>query len=150
MFAIIKFSSTLSILHTVSLNPFYYPTAPADYISFSRTITLDSVITNVHFTIPIIDDTVCDADERFDIILTSLSDCIVTRSPVQVQIVDNDGMLSMIIYKRAFLLYMLYVCFQLRRLAQASPVILSQRILGSWSFGLMLLVHLARNVNVNL
>ena len=69
----------------------YYLIAPADYITFSRVITLDSGTTSAHLTILIIDDLLCDADESFEILLTSLSNCIITTSPVPVNIIDNDG-----------------------------------------------------------
>ena len=42
--------------------------------------------------IDIIDDVLCEPDERFEIVLTSLNDnCEVTSSPVPVLITDNDG-----------------------------------------------------------
>ena len=69
-------------------------TAPEDYTALSQTITLDSDTTSVHLMIPIIDDNLCEPDERFEIMLTSLNDnCEVTSSPVPVYIIDNDGRL---------------------------------------------------------
>ena len=42
--------------------------------------------------INITDDVFCEANERFEIILSSLNgSCIVASSPVPVYIMDNDG-----------------------------------------------------------
>ena len=86
---------------------FIFPyTAPDDYTALSRTITLDSDTTSVRLMIPIIDDDVlCEPDERFEIMLTSMDDnCEVTSSPVPVYITDNDRKLSS--YK-----WMIAMCF---------------------------------------
>ena len=66
--------------------------APEDYTALSWIVTLDSVTTSVHLMIPINDDNLCEPDESFEIVLTSLNDnCVVTSSPVLVLITDNDG-----------------------------------------------------------
>ena len=66
--------------------------APDDYTALAQIITLDSVTTSVHLMININDDMLCEADERFEIMLTSLNDnCAVTSSSVPVYTVDNDG-----------------------------------------------------------
>ena len=68
------------------------PTAPDDYSTLSQTVTLDSVATSVHLTIDIVEDMLSEPDERFQIVLTSVNEnCAVTRSPVPVVIIDNDG-----------------------------------------------------------
>ena len=55
-------------------------------------LTLDSDTTSVQVLIPIIDDDLCEPDERFQITLTSMNDkCAVTSSPVPVLLIDNDG-----------------------------------------------------------
>ena len=65
--------------------------APADYTAVSPIITLDSVNTSEHCYINITDDMLCEADEMFEIVLTSLNDkCNVTSSPVPVFILNND------------------------------------------------------------
>ena len=65
---------------------------PDDYTAISQSITLDSDLTSEYLWIPIIDDYLCEADERFQIVLTSYNDsCVVTSSPVPVYIIDNDG-----------------------------------------------------------
>ena len=65
---------------------------PDDYAAVLRTIKLDSVNVSARLMIPIIDDNLCEPDERFEITLTSLNvDCAVTSSPVPVYIIDNDG-----------------------------------------------------------
>ena len=45
--------------------------------------------------IAIRDDNICEFDEMFLIMLTSLNDCAVTTSPVPVYIIDNDGRFNM-------------------------------------------------------
>ena len=70
-----------------------YPIDPADYTALPSTlITLDSVTTSVQLMINITDDMLCEADERFEIMLTSLNDSCTIASPlVPVYIIDNDG-----------------------------------------------------------
>ena len=66
--------------------------APNDYTALSRTITLNSTTTSVHLMIPIVDDNLCEPDERFEIMLSSRNNkCVVTSSLVPVLIIDNDG-----------------------------------------------------------
>lgn len=75
------------------------PVVPTDYDAISRIITLDSCTPSAHFMIGITDDILCDADERFEIILMSLNDsCTVTSSSVPVYIIDNDGKLDCQVY----------------------------------------------------
>ena len=70
---------------------------PDDYTALSQTITLDSDTTSESLMIPINDDDLCESDERFEIMLTSLNDnCVVISSPVPVLIKDNDGKLQQI------------------------------------------------------
>ena len=76
---------TLQFLHSIL--------APDDYTAVQVNITLDSDTTIKHGYINITDDMLCEADEVFEIMLTSLNDnCVVTTSPVPVYIIDNDGM----------------------------------------------------------
>ena len=72
--------------------------APGDYTSLSQTITLSSATTSVNLMIAIIDDDICEPDEMFEIMLTSMNDkCAITSSPVPVLIIDNDGELPVLL-----------------------------------------------------
>ena len=83
-------SSPVMSLHDCDVS--FFLVALNDYTALSQTITLDSVSTSVNLMIDIIDDVLCEPDERFEIVLTSMNDnCVVTSSPVLVLIIDNDG-----------------------------------------------------------
>ena len=71
-----------------------FPADPDDYTALSQNITLDNVNTSVHLVVYIYDDNLCEPDEKFYIVLTSLNDnCYITSSPVPVYIIDDDGKL---------------------------------------------------------
>ena len=59
----------------------------ADY-ALIQSLTLT---TTARIMIAIRDDDICESDEKFEIILTSLLDCAIVNSPVPVYIIDNDG-----------------------------------------------------------
>ena len=68
--------------------------APGDYTALAQIISLNNDTTSVGLMIPIIDDDLCEPDERFEIVLVSQNDnCAITSSPVPVYIIDNDGRL---------------------------------------------------------
>ena len=72
--------------------------APEDYGEVSLIVTLDNTTTNV-VIINISDDILCEADEMFELMLSSLSDsCAVSRFPVPVHILDNDSMSIQLFY----------------------------------------------------
>ena len=65
---------------------------PDDYTALSRRITLDSDTTSATLLIDINDDSLCESDKMFDILLRSLNDnCAVSSAPIPVFIIDDDG-----------------------------------------------------------
>ena len=61
-------------------------------MALTQDMLLDSDTTSTSLIIDIVDDMLCEPDETFEIVLTSLNDnCAVITSPVPVLIIDNDG-----------------------------------------------------------
>ena len=75
-----------------------HSTGPADYGTSSSptlNVTLSSNNPTAHINISIHDDSLTEADERFEIMLTNLDDvCVVANTSLPVIITDNDGRLS--------------------------------------------------------